>query len=212
MFAAIDADRSRWIRVRSSSPSGATLTLVSHLAIVFPGRAYSHDHPVLLTLSLALAAMNATIEPIEYSVLVDEDPKNDGPFQDAVRRDVERLLAQHDPDRLTLVGKSLGTLAMAEVARSVNVPIRTDAIWLTPIFGDDDTFEAALRCEWASLYVVGLADSYHVPERQAELRGTTVELEGVGHGLLVDRDAARTIDTWRSILDAATRFLSSTAQ
>jgi hypothetical protein len=172
---------------------------VTHVALVFPGMSYGHASPALRYVALALEQTGAVVERITYPV-VDEHrgqqpfwtPEREARFAADVLTATRRALVR-EPDRVTLVGKSLGTHALASLVDEVALPAHTDAVWLTPVFGEDAVFEAARRCRWRSLHVVGLADSVHVPERQAQVPGAVLELPGADHVLEVDGDVMASI-------------------
>jgi hypothetical protein len=168
---------------------------VTHVAIVFPGMSYVHHHPVLHYVESALAQSGAAVDRVAYTVL-DEwsgqqpfwTPEREAEFFAEIRAHARDVLSTR-PDRVTLVGKSLGTQALAALVDEPALPPDTDAIWLTPVFGDDAVFDGARRARWRSLFVVGLADTAHVPERQAQVRGEVLELPGADHALETPGDA-----------------------
>ena len=181
-----------------------------HLGIFFPGGGYRHEHPLFWFARNALRDAGArevliTYEP--YERLDDlEDPSH--AFYDGIRRDVTLALSTHAPTRVTLVGKSLGTMALGEVARSGSIPDAT-ALWLTPIWEHDPTFAAAQSCQWDSLFVVGTADPTYITERHALLGGETVVVDGGDHALQVSGDTLASIDALRAVTEAFVRRIAA---
>src|SRR5213079_2627825 len=93
-----------------------------------------------------------------------------------VRREVSGALAHHQPDRLTILGKSRGTFALQVVCtEQFDFPTETRLIWQTPVWRHDDAWKAACNAPFESLHLVGLADhQYHDPERHAAVPGETI--------------------------------------
>ncbi len=156
----------------------------------------------------ALEMAGAYVLPVHYddsSIASDRER-----FESGVRRDVRGALAHYQPDRLTLVGKSRGTFALALLcAEDFGLPADTRLIWLTPVWRQDATWQTARSNTIPSIYVVGLADHrYHDPERHSQMPGETVEVSGGDHGLEVAGDIFATLDAWRTMAAAIHRFAS----
>jgi hypothetical protein len=184
---------------------------VTHLAIVFPGGYVREDDPhaapLAVTVRRALEEAGAVVEPILYDDLLLPPV-----FEQGVRRDVERLLATHQPESVTFVGKSLGTRALSVVCGITQSPKDTRMVWLTPVWQWDDAWASAQDASWPSLYVVGLDDlEYHRPDRHAALPGETVAIQGADHRLEVQGDILATLDSWRTTADAVLTFTRRTA-
>ena len=179
-----------------------------HLGIVFPGGGYGHEHPLLWFARNALRDVGAHEVLIAYEPYERLDDLEDlsHPFYGGIRRDVSSALATFAPSRVTLVGKSLGTMALGEVVRSEAIPAAT-ALWLTPIWQHAPTFAAARSCEWESLYAVGTADPTFVPSLHAELRGATVVVDGGDHALQVAGDVLGSISALEAVTAAFVRHL-----
>lgn len=170
-----------------------------HVAIFLPGGGYTVDHPLLWYARRALKQVGAIEVLVDY-----DDPRDDDVFHAGVERDVKAALKKHEPTRLTLVGKSLGTQAIAHiVGAGLPVPAHTRAVWMSPVWKWDHVWQGALACTWPSLYAVGLADSTaHDPKRHAELSGTTVAIERGNHSLEIEGDAVASLDALRRVTEA----------
>ena len=174
-----------------------------HVAIVLPGQSYGPALPVLRYPALVLRQVGADVRVVEYS-----DPSADD-FIQSVRASVRALAA--DADRVTLVGKSLGTLALAALT-SDDVRDDAEAIWITSLFDRPDVAAAAKAKPWRSLYVYGTADPVHDPDAQAAVTATTrgreLAVAGGDHTLEIDGHALATVqamlDLTRAVLDFVT--------
>jgi hypothetical protein len=128
----------------------------------------------------------------------------DAAFRTGIVRDVTAALERWVPDRVTLVGKSMGGHALRVIIEErLDLPEDVRLVWLTPGWARDQTWKAARETTIPSLYVVGLADhEYHVPERHAVLPGRTLTLHGADHRLEVAGDVFATLDAWRQMAEA----------
>jgi hypothetical protein len=181
-----------------------------HLAIYFPGGSLPGQDPFderLAWVTLrALEQTDALVLPVHYDDnVVDADRSR---FESGVRRDVRGALAYYQPERLTIVGKSRGTLALRLVCtEDFELPDDTRFIWLTPVWKSDESWQAACSNTIPSLHVIGLADSdYHDPERHRAVFGETVAIPDADHRLEVRGDIGATLDAWRTMADAVARF------
>ncbi|HGY10414.1 MAG TPA: alpha/beta hydrolase [Oceanithermus profundus] len=107
-----------------------------------------------------------------------------------------------------LIGKSIGTLAMAFLMEHAG---RSTAakVWLTPLLRADDVLHAIQEDASPGLLVAGGADPATPPEllRKLERPGLhLLVLPGAGHGLEVS-EPVRTLDLMRDYLEALDAFL-----
>jgi hypothetical protein len=129
-------------------------------------------------------------------------------FEEGIRGEVSGALWFYKPDRVTIVGKSRGTHALALLCtEDFQLPDDTRMIWLTPTWKWDPSWEAARSNRRLSMYVVGLADhQYHIVDRHREVPGETVEIPAADHRLEVADNIFATLDAWRTMADAIVRF------
>lgn len=209
MIAPLDVkQRSRALTVASPEAGEKLGRVASHVALVFPGGSYGADRPLLRYPALVLAAMGAQARVVEYPDTTDapEDEKW-RLFDDAVQRTVESLVL--GATRVTLLAKSLGTSAIAALDADV-LPPDTSAVWITPLFGEQDIAEAAASQPWRSLYVFGTADRYHDAAGQslvsARTGGSELTIEGADHALEVADDPVASCEALLQITRAVRDF------
>jgi hypothetical protein len=102
----------------------------------------------------------------------------------------QAALSQGNYDRLTLVGKSLGTKAMGEVlSAGLDLPPRIDCIWLTPLLRYADfqqVFPQGPRGR-RDLLVIGSADPHYDLQLLANAltvrNGESLVVPGADHSL-----------------------------
>lgn len=181
-----------------------------HLAIYFPG-GYTHGQDPFFEPSASftirvLEQAGAFVLPVRYDddVLAPDRER----FESGICREVRGALAHHQPDRLTVAGKSRGTAALRIVCtENFDLPDDTRLIWLTPTWDSNRSWQAACSTTLSSLHVVGLADhEYHRPERHTAVHGETVAIEGADHGLRVKEDVFASLDAQRTMAEAIYRF------
>ena len=109
-----------------------------------------------------------------------------------------------------LVGKSLGTLAMAELIASDPDLADAPTIWLTPLLRNARVAAALERLRAPGLFVIGTDDPHHDADALTglEARGHRVlVLSGAHHGLAIDGDAPRSAEIPRRLVDAVLDYL-----
>jgi hypothetical protein len=179
-----------------------------HLGIYFPGGTLGADpfwERLAWVTIRAMEDAGAVVVPVRYDDdVLEPDPDR---FKAGITREVNGALAHYRPDQVTIVGKSRGTHALRAICEGTfALPDDTRLIWQTPTFGADKPWAAAKATALQSLYIIGLADGYHVPERHAELPGETVAIGGANHGLEIEGDIFATLDAWRTMCEAIVRF------
>lgn len=188
-----------------------------HVAIVLPGSAYTCHMPLLYYSTQVLLGLGADVLWVEYAH--GRRPE----FQGAWREEHERwffadvtaafraALAQRAYGRTTLVGKSLGTLAMGFLLTTEALSTHVDAVWLTPLFTNPGLHAQIREIRLPSLFIIGTADPQYDPVYLADLeRGDgrrVVVVEGAGHSLEIDGDWLQTLRTMERVLRHVEAFI-----
>jgi len=99
-------------------------------------------------------------------------------------------LAQAKYQQLILVGKSIGSLAVAVGAGSAQTMLPTAIIWLTPLFHYEVVVQAALKATGPQVHICGGADSTFKPDRLQQIlaansTASAFIAEGANHNLEV---------------------------
>ena len=174
--------------------------VASHVALVFPGRRYGLEMPVLRYPAHALAQLGAEVQAFEYpEFLVRADAPDDEQVREVTRAATE-FVAQRvaGAARVTLLAKSLGTRIIARLPPDL-VRAQVDAVWLTPIFVDAETVRGAMtKTSWRSPYVYGDADPSCNEAALRDIAGATgggvLSITGGDHSLDVDGDVRASLD------------------
>ncbi len=189
----------------------------NHLAIFFPGFAYGHQLPALHYPARLLADYGADVLRLErlYATTAgfSELPENERIrtiIGDALSA-CKAGLAQRSYQRITLVGKSLGTMAIARLLKLEPELHNAHCIWLTPLIKHDKTREAIIEKRPRSLFVIGTADDHYDPEILSQLEeateGTSLIIQGANHGLEIPGNVQKSIKGMEELVLNITQFL-----
>jgi len=196
-----------------------------HLAVLFPGRGYGCEMPLLHYAGDLLDARGADVLGLRYDF-------RDERFEDLGRFEA-RLEAAVDPvvraglrqreryDRVTLVGKSLGTWAMGCLLARAEHPLhsvkRLDTVWLTPSLRFDPAWARLRAWRGRSLWILGEADEHHVlpvVDRVQTLASRPaahlVPIPSADHGLSIPGDTLASIRALERVMKAVQEHLDLT--
>ena len=188
-----------------------------HLGIVLPGLRYRSTMPALYYPTLQFQALGADVLLVDYRY--DAEPEL-ASMPDAERvawwradaaAAVDAGLAHRRYDRVTIIGKSLGTGTMAALLADDERLQDAEAIWLTPVLRKPGFLELLGRCRQRGLIVIGTADWYYDADILADLdrQGLRVlVVPDVNHGLECRGDMVRSAEAMVEITRAIDRFLA----
>ena len=188
-----------------------------HVAILLPGIGYTCDMPLLYYPSRLLLARGADVLRVEYAYQRREDFTAAAPDEQGRRvvADVtaacHAVLAQRDYEQITIVAKSLGTLALGPVLAADPRLAHVHAVWLTPLLRIDHLRAHIARWGGHSLFVIGTADPYYdaayLAEVQHATRGETIVIEGADHSLEIQGDVLRSLEAMTQVMRAVQQFV-----
>jgi alpha-beta hydrolase superfamily lysophospholipase len=190
----------------------------AHLALLFPGLHYTNTHPALYYTGLALRAAGADVCAVDTHYASPEfQSLPDAEQMRRMAQDAEAVwrtaAAQRDYARITLVGKSLGTLALGHLLASQPALRGADFIWLTPLLRIDALYAQITAAPQRALFVIGDADPHYDPVRLAEAvrltSGRALVLPGAHHGLEIEGDATASVRLMEQMVEAVEGFVQS---
>jgi hypothetical protein len=190
------------------------------LAIVLPGQGYTAHMPVLYYPTSLLVNRGADILSVEYDYYrklafskASGIERSQWLFADATAA-LEAGLAQRPYERIVLVGKSLGTLAMGHLITTDARLAQASCIWLTPLVRNATLRRQIAQAKPRSLFVIGTADSHYDPAGFAEIveatRGQSLVIEDANHGLEIANSVPESIRAMERVVKAVDAFLSNT--
>lgn len=189
-----------------------------HLAILLPGLDYGCDLPLLYYPTRLLLARGADVLRVEYAPQRRADfrraPATAGAalFAD-VSAACQAALAQRPYRQFTLVGKSLGTLALGHVLTTDARLSAARVVWLTPLLHSDVLRGQIAQWGGRSLFVIGTADPYYdaarLTEVQAATGGATVVVEGADHSLELGAEVVQSLAAMTRVVQALQQLLEA---
>lgn len=186
-----------------------------HLGIVLPGYRYSPEMAPLYYAGRILLEEGADLMRIEYAYYRTAFPKQPQSEQDKwISRDVfaacEAALSQRAYDKITLIGKSIGTIAMGQLLADPRFQSAT-CVWLTPLLTVESLCSRIEQIHPRSLFIIGTADEFYKPDILKRLEqstgGRSLVIEGVSHGLEIPGDIPNSLAALDQIVQALQEFL-----
>lgn len=192
-----------------------------HLGILLPGLAYGCDRPLLYYSGRLLDELGADVLRLEAAYALAAPPASGMVSPELVRRvqtDATAVcrtaLAKRTYRRLTLVGKSLGTLAMAALLGLSGLPETREAVWLTPVLGallEGHQLAPLAASRARSLVAIGTGDPFYDEARLAQWRTATgaeeVVVVGADHALEIPGDVVASVQELERLMQATRAFL-----
>lgn len=189
----------------------------AHVAILFPGLGYTAHMPAVFYPGRLLVARGADVLSVEYTynkipdfqALADEE--QDRWFYADVTAACDVALSQRRYEQVTLVGKSIGALAIGHLLTSGRRLPRVQCIWLTPLLRNERLIDQIKRVKHHALFVIGTADrsfdSAKLAEVQQATAGEVVIIEGADHGLEIAGDVIQSLRALEGVVEKMQKFL-----
>lgn len=188
----------------------------ARLGIILPGAGYTAQAPLLYYARSVLSAAGADVLLVDryysaepgFAGLPPEDQRA------AVRADAIAAwragCAQRDYEHVTVIGKSLGTWALADLLMREPAARQADTVWLTPLLRRKWVREAITRCGGRSLFIIGTADPRYDPGLLTEVRenvpATVLVIDGGDHGFEIPGQPIASIQVLERVVAAMQAF------
>ena len=135
-------------------------------------------------------------------------------LQGDMQAGIQAGLAQSNYQQLILVGKSIGSLAIAMGEEYAQALLPTALVWLTPLLRYEAVFQAALKATGPQVHICGGADSTYKPDRLQQILATKPNAsafiaEGANHILEVPGDDQATFTGFSGAMLFLGKFLDS---
>ncbi|MFN2299397.1 MAG: hypothetical protein ACK2UB_11145 [Anaerolineales bacterium] len=186
-----------------------------HLGVILPGYRHTVDMPDLHYAGRVLIGKGADVLRVEYAYPKTDFMKRSQQEQsDWLAADVRAAcaagLARREYRKITLIGKSLGTLAMCHLLEDKRFSA-AKCVWSTPILASAWLCGQIRKHRPPSLFIIGTADHFYRPDVLQELtdatKGRALVLEKVHHGMEIEGDIAGTLAALRRFTDALETFI-----
>lgn len=191
-------------------------TPTQHLGIILPGYRHSADMADLHYAGRILLEQGADLLRVEYAYYrTDFMKKSDSEQEKWISSDVFAIcnaaLSHRSYKQVTLVGKSLGTIAMGYLLADSRYKNAT-CIWSTPILTVEWLRSRIEQVHPRSLFIIGTADKFYMPDILKHLehitKGRVVIVEGANHGLEIPNDIPKSLRALNQIVQALQEFLN----
>jgi hypothetical protein len=187
-----------------------------HLGIILPGYRYSVDMAPLYYAGRILLDRGADLLRIEYAYyrtpfLKQPEREQSKWISSDVFAACNTGLSYRSYEKITLVGKSLGTMAMGHLLSDSRFQQAT-CVWLTPLLPVEWLTARIEQIHPRSLFMIGTADKFYRPDilRQLELvtKGNSLVIEGANHGLEIPGDIPKSLTALSQMVQAVQEFLN----
>lgn len=186
----------------------------AQLAVVLPGAGYTAQAPLLHFATDIYLQQGYDVLTVNYrynDAFYDDFTMEE--ISDAIRSDVaasiDQVLAEYSYEEFSLIGKSLGTIAMASELKR---PIFCDAkaIWLTPLIQRPDVFDAMHTLPNQALGFIGDEDPVYDEERFTPLKSNPQLalrlVPGADHSLKLPGQTLASIELLKEIMSEIEKF------
>lgn len=191
---------------------------VTQVAVLLPGLGYTCDMPLFYYATRLVWNLGADILQVEYAYhrepgfrALPASERRERLLADATSA-FDAILRQPQYQLITLVGKSLGTLAMGHLLTTKQPRQDLRAIWLTPLLRDPELQRQMRNCRARSLAVIGTADGHYDEGKLHDFRDRAgyevIAVEGADHGLDLAGDPIGSIRVMARIVRAMEEFLT----
>ena len=203
---------------RSQPVSNTWIThpnLSNQLGVILPGYRFSADMPPLHYTRRVLLERGVDTLSVDYTYyrtnFMQQSPSEQGQWISAdVFAACNAALSRHPYERITLVGKSIGTLAMGHLLSDPRFQ-QSACIWLTPLVTVDWLRTRIEQVHPRSLFIIGTEDQFYQPDilRQLENRthGQTLIIPDATHSLEIPDNIQKSVMALNQMIQAVQEFL-----
>ena len=195
-------------------PEGA----IDHLALLLPGYGYTLDMPLFYYAEKLLLERGWDVLRVEYAYNTRPEfqtlskPERDRWLLEDTTAAWRAGLGQRNYERVVLIGKSLGTMAMGHLLTAADLPPNLGAVWLTPLLSEERLRQQIQQYGGPSLFVIGTADPHFEPvvleKMQVATVGEAVIVKNADHGMDILGDPVSSVRAVERVVEALVRFLA----
>lgn len=188
-----------------------------HLSLILPGLNYTCDMPLLYYSTQVMLAAGADVLQVKYDYTQTQQNQASSLKErfSQMKEDVTQIaqvaLRQRDYQHLTLVGKSLGTLAIPYLL-DADLPIQPQTcIFLTPILNELLPALPLIQQSVHTIYVIGTQDHYYDPDLVAQFRTENPDnfmiIKGANHSLEIPGEIMQSLSQLEILVKRIDRFI-----
>ncbi|WP_079509244.1 alpha/beta family hydrolase [Mesobacillus jeotgali] len=141
----------------------------SSIAVMLPGKGYTVQGPLFHYSTGIFLNKGFDVLHVNYNYTVPQAGSNSieeeiMQISSDVNSVFDYLANNHSYDNFTLIGKSLGTIALSAIADRLELS-KAKIVWLTPLLQLDAVYEKMLTASQRGLCIIGDRDPYFISER-----------------------------------------------
>lgn len=191
----------------------------THLGIILPGYRHSADRADLHYAGRILLEQGADLLRVEYAYFRTDfveraENERAGWLSSDVFAACNAGLAYRPYEKITLIGKSLGTLAMGHLLADSRFR-EANCVWSTPLITASWLRQRIEQTRPRSLFIIGTADGHYRADLLQHLEqvtgGRSVVIEGANHGLEIPDSIPKSLAALSQIVQALQEFLDEGA-
>lgn len=183
------------------------------LSIVLPGYNPPLINPALYYISQTVLNKRSDLLQIEHEYYKINKPEENEMLERLYGDTLAACkvaLTQRNYKRIFIIGKSLGTRAMAYLLNDDRLR-EAECVWLTPLLTQEYLQSQIILHKPRSLFIIGTADQYYREEYMSELieatGGESLVIDEMDHGLNIPGDVQASIDILSRIVARVGEFL-----
>lgn len=186
------------------------------ISIILPGYNPPLINPILYYTNQLVLSRNSDLLQIEYEYyktdfLKKPELEREKWLATDVSNACEAVITQRDYRHITLIGKSLGTVAMGYLLNDIRFQ-NAVCIWLTPLLTNKLLCIHVKQFKPRSLFVIGTADPFYNAGNLSDLvtttHGKSIVIDGATHSLDVQGDITKTLAALTRVVTEIGEFIS----
>jgi hypothetical protein len=195
-------------------------TKSNHLALILPGLNYSCDMPLLYYANQIMLEAGADVLQVKYDYTQTRSGGSASTLTErfgALAEDVIKItriaLEQREYKHLTVIGKSLGTLAIPILLQADLSLHPQTCVYMTPILKELEPVHDLIQTCPRNLFVIGTNDRYYDADLINSFRTSQPDnfmiIEGVNHSLEFPGDVVRSLEVLNSVVKTMKTIVQS---
>jgi len=192
-------------------------TETGHLAVLLPGLGYTTHMPIMYYPCLVLLAKCADVMRADYNYIkradfmsLESDERRRWAEADALAV-FNAAINQRIYNKITLVGKSIGTLAMGHLITTLHELPQLQCIWLTPPLKNEHLLSQIKRVKQRALLISGTSDPYYDRANLEDVLnitgGGSVIIENANHSLEIHGEPMKSLQALELVTQTILEFL-----
>jgi len=189
----------------------------NHVAILYPGWEYTNQMPLLFYTRQLLINRGADVLCVDYSYSCNNEFNNSSNIEKKkwITADVisayKSVICYRHYREITLIGKSLGSLAVVYLLQMGITLEKLKILWITPALSENELQKAIKECKYESLLIIGTEDRFYDPDVLYQIqKNTSTEvliIQDADHNLGIKGEIIGSIDNLKIVIDALNSFL-----